>query len=209
MRYTKPKPDIARPLIISAPQDPPEFGDAYQLCARCGNPLVGGDICEVVPRSPEWLIYSHPRDSSECNSGKDKAVRGWLAVHNFLDELERERCDRIGSHDLPESWRDPTLVNVDGLSLPFVSLLDRPLVEAALQMVNDFRKALPKLDPPPPYREVDPRIFEAVRLLRREKLTYEQASIRVFGSGGQADSIRYWDNWYRQARQNAVHETKA
>ncbi len=139
MRYKKPKPDIARPFIISTPDDPPSFGDAYQLCARCGNPLVGGDICEVVPRSPEWLIYSHPRGSLECNSGKDKAVRGWSAVHKFLDELERERCDKVGSHDLPISWRVPTVVNVDRLSLPFVSLLDRPLLQAALKMVSyDF-----------------------------------------------------------------------
>ncbi len=77
------------------------------------------------------------------------------------------------------------------------------------RLVSEFRKALAKLDPPPPYREVDPRIFEAVRLLRREKLTYEQASIQVFGSSKQADSIRYWDNWYRQAKQNAVQEAKA
>lgn len=77
------------------------------------------------------------------------------------------------------------------------------------RLVNDFRKALPKLDPPPPYREVDPRIFEAVRLLRQEKLTYEQVSVRVFGSGKQADSIRYWDNWCRQATQNEIQEAKA
>ena len=77
------------------------------------------------------------------------------------------------------------------------------------RLVKDFRAAIRKLDPLPPFREIDPRIFEAVRLLSREKLTYEQASIQVFGSGNQAENIRYWDNWYRQARQNAVHEAKA
>lgn len=144
MRYKKPKPDIARPVIISAPQDPPEFGDAYQLCARCGYSLVSGAVCEVVSRLPEWLIYSHPRGSAVCNFGQDKAVRGWLAVHNFLDELERERSNKVGSHDLPESWRIPTVVNVDGLFLPFVSLLDRPLIEAALKLVSyDFSGETP------------------------------------------------------------------
>ena len=77
------------------------------------------------------------------------------------------------------------------------------------RLVSDLRKALAKLDPPPPYREVDPRIFESVRLLRLERPTYEQACIRVFGSGKQAESIRYWDNWYRQAKQNAEHKAKA
>lgn len=77
------------------------------------------------------------------------------------------------------------------------------------RIVSDLKKALPRLDPPPPYREVDLRIFEAVALLRLAKLTYEQASIRLFGSSKQAESIRYWDNWYRQAKQNAVQEAKA
>ncbi len=76
-------------------------------------------------------------------------------------------------------------------------------------LVEDFSAAIRKLDPPPPYREVDPRIFQAVRLLRQEKLTYEQASVQVFGSGNQAENIRYWDNWYRQVRQNALQEAKA
>ena len=77
------------------------------------------------------------------------------------------------------------------------------------RLVIDFRAAIRKLDPAPPYREVDPRIFEAVRLLRQEKLTYEQASVQVFGSGNQAENIRYWDNWYRQAKQNEIQEAKA
>lgn len=93
---------------------------------------------------------------------------------------------------------DPTICTVT---------IDRTVSQKRL--VKDFRAAIRKLDPPPPYREVDPRIFEAGRLLRQEKLTYEQASIRVFGSGNQAENIRYWDNWYRQAKQNEIHEAKA
>ena len=105
--------------------------------------------------------------------------------------------------------REPSVfVSVSkGDPLVCTAIFDRTASRTRLD--KDFRAAIRKLDPPPPYREVDPRIFEAVRLLRREKLTYEQASIRVFGSGNQAENIRYWDNWYRQARQNAVHEAKA
>ncbi len=108
-----------------------------------------------------------------------------------------QRAQRCSVH-ISVSPDDPTICTVT---------IDRTVSQKRL--VKDFRAAIRKLDPPPPYREVDPRIFEAVRLLGQEKLTYEQASIRVFGSGNQAENIRYWDNWYRQAKQNEIQEAKA
>ena len=108
-----------------------------------------------------------------------------------------QRAQRCSVH-ISVSPDDPTICTVT---------IDRTVSQKRL--VKDFRAAIRKLDPPPPYREVDPRIFEAVRLLRREKLTYEQVSVQVFGSGNQAENIRYWDNWYRQAKQNEIQEAKA
>jgi hypothetical protein len=48
--------------------------DGYQLCARCGRVMTAGEACEIVPRSADYLIYSHPY---KCSA---KAVKGWLAA---------------------------------------------------------------------------------------------------------------------------------
>jgi hypothetical protein len=50
-----------------------------------------------------------------------------------------------------------------------------------------------------PYRSVDPRIFDAVRLQEQENVSFQEASTRVFGNPDMAERIRYWrNNWSRQ-----------
>jgi hypothetical protein len=81
---------------------------------------------------------------------------------------------------------------------------DRTILEAVIdrtksqsRILGDLRKELGKCGVP--YRDVDPRIFEAVRLHEHDGLTYEEASIRTFGNDGKASSIRYWhNNWARK-----------
>ena len=45
-----------------------------------------------------------------------------------------------------------------------------------------------------PYRDVDPRIFEGVDLVRNEGLSVKEASIQVFGNSDYAEKIRSWRN---------------
>src|SRR5882672_3217441 len=50
-----------------------------------------------------------------------------------------------------------------------------------------------------PYRNVDKRIVEAIRLKFAQNITYEEAAIRVFGNEKLGRKIRYWQNrWQLQ-----------
>ena len=45
-----------------------------------------------------------------------------------------------------------------------------------------------------PYRAVDPRVYEAVELVRTENVSFREASILVFNSPDKCEQIRYWYN---------------
>jgi hypothetical protein len=81
---------------------------------------------------------------------------------------------------------DPTILT---------ALIDRTATRS--RIVEDLQGELAKFGVP--YRDVDQRIFEAVRLLKREGLSYSEASVRVFGYPDKAELIRYWqNNWGRR-----------
>ena len=75
------------------------------------------------------------------------------------------------------------------------AVIDRTASQTAI--IDDMRQELPRFDVP--YRDVDPRILEAIRVKSAENLTFEQASIWVFGDPNFARKIRYWQNrWQLQ-----------
>lgn len=60
------------------------------------------------------------------------------------------------------------------------------------KIMNDLRKELPKFAVP--YRNVDQRILEAIRVKSARNLTDEEAALGVFGDARYARQIRYWQN---------------
>ena len=97
--------------------------DGYQICARCGEPLVTGESAVVVPRSCSWLIYTHEINLS-CPS---KAVRGWKAVRlaEAVRKLENEDVFREAE---PHDFR--------GALHECVCLLDDKHIKAELKLVE-------------------------------------------------------------------------
>jgi len=76
-----------------------------------------------------------------------------------------------------------------------VALIDR--TASKTKIINELREALSEFAVP--YRNVDRRIVEAIRLKLAENITYEEAAIRVFGNAKLARKIRYWQNrWQLQ-----------
>jgi len=57
---------------------------------------------------------------------------------------------------------------------------------------QEIEATLKELDVPS--RPVDPGIFEAVEYKRKEGCSFEEASNKVFGDPGKAESIRAWYN---------------
>jgi hypothetical protein len=51
-----------------------------------------------------------------------------------------------------------------------------------------------------PVRQVDPRIFEALRLRKEQALSYPDASRAIFGSDDWAEKLRGWNNKLEAAR---------
>jgi hypothetical protein len=65
------------------------------------------------------------------------------------------------------------------------------------RIIANLREELRKFSVP--YRDVDQRILEAIRVKLTENITYEAASIWVFGDANFARQIRYWQNkWQLQ-----------
>jgi hypothetical protein len=70
------------------------------------------------------------------------------------------------------------------------ALIDRTAPQR--RIIDDLRLVLPQFAVP--YRELDPRIVEAIQVKLRENMTFEEASICVFGTPDYARVIRYWRN---------------
>jgi len=76
-----------------------------------------------------------------------------------------------------------------------VANIDRTASQTTI--INDLRQELSQFAVP--YRNVDQRILEAIRLKLAENITNEEAAIRVFGDVNFARKIRYWQNrWQLQ-----------
>ena len=76
-----------------------------------------------------------------------------------------------------------------------VANIDRTASQTTI--INDLRQELSKFAVP--YRNVDQRTIEAIRVKLAENLTYEEAAISVFGDVKFARKIRYWQNrWQLQ-----------
>jgi hypothetical protein len=76
---------------------------------------------------------------------------------------------------------------------------DRSILSIIIDRTTNLHtvmKALRRaLRPLVPYRPVDPRVFEAVRMIEAgEAKSYRHASIRLFGTPAKAEQIRYWRN---------------
>ena len=120
MRHPAPSPEsLARKPLI----------DGYQLCARCGNVLVEGDIVDVVSRLSNWLIYSHPAVCSE------NAVHGWQAVRY---------AEGIRNKPNAPTFRPAEPLEYFGIMRPCVCTLDDEHTEAELQLADfDFSSEAP------------------------------------------------------------------
>jgi hypothetical protein len=70
------------------------------------------------------------------------------------------------------------------------ALIDR--TASRRRIIDDLRRALPQFAVP--YRDLEPKILEAIRLKLTDNLTFEEASIFVFGTPDHARAIRYWRN---------------
>jgi|HubBroStandDraft_2_1064218.scaffolds.fasta_scaffold00415_6 hypothetical protein len=60
------------------------------------------------------------------------------------------------------------------------------------RIIDDLRRVLPQLAVP--YRELEPGIVEATRIKSTENISFEDASICVFGSPSRSRILRYWRN---------------
>jgi hypothetical protein len=49
----------------------------YELCQRCGHPIVNGQVAYVMWRAPEYGVFAH---SHQCSTRK---VRGWTSVLKY------------------------------------------------------------------------------------------------------------------------------
>jgi hypothetical protein len=97
--------------------------DGYQLCARCGGPLVAGESAVVVSRLPSGLIYAH-KIGSNCPS---KAVRGWKAARS---------AESIRKQQNKADARKAAPLYIAGSLHTCMSLLDDQHISAELALVE-------------------------------------------------------------------------
>jgi hypothetical protein len=76
---------------------------------------------------------------------------------------------------------DPTILT---------ALIDRTASQK--RILVDLRRALPQFAVP--YRELEKGIVDAIRIKLKENITFEEASICVFGTPDHHRTVRYWRN---------------
>jgi hypothetical protein len=76
---------------------------------------------------------------------------------------------------------DPTILTV---------LIDR--TASRTRILTDLKRVLPEFKVP--YRELDPRLAEVVRLKATRDLTLKEAATSVYGSRSLPRDVRYWRN---------------
>jgi len=90
---------------------------------------------------------------------------------------------RQPSVSLSVSKDDPTILT---------ALIDRTASQK--RILDDLRRALALPDLAVPYRELKPGIVKAILIKLTENITFEEASICVFGTPDRSRMIRYWRN---------------
>jgi hypothetical protein len=125
------------------------------------------------------------------------------AKSSELDKFNREGEQEVVEQDAVIATKRAPLAKPANDQQPAVALSvskDDPTILTALidrtasqkRILNDLRRALP--DFAVPYRELEPGIVEAIRRRIRENITFQEASIWVFGTPDLAGRIRYWRN---------------
>jgi hypothetical protein len=114
MRHKAPPPLNAKVEVIT---------DGYQLCARCGRPLLNGEPSIVAERSTTWRIYTHP----EGPSCPPKAVKGWLAVR---------RAEGIRASPNVATYRRAEPIELNGSVRESICILDQKHIDAELELVE-------------------------------------------------------------------------
>jgi hypothetical protein len=89
--------------------------------------------------------------------------------------------DKQSAVALSVSKEDPTILT---------AVIDRTASQK--RILDDLRRALPDLAVP--YRELEPGIIDAIRIKTTEKITFQNASICIFGTPDRCRTIRYWRN---------------
>jgi hypothetical protein len=91
----------------------------------------------------------------------------------------------------PANDQQPAVsLSVSGDPTILTALIDRTASQK--RILDDLRRALPDFDVP--YRELEPGIIEAILIKLRENITFQEASICVFGTPNRCRTIRYWRN---------------
>jgi hypothetical protein len=94
---------------------------------------------------------------------------------------EAEAMPEAGAVTLSVYGMDPLLLNAH---------IDRTASQSTI--VKDLQNQLTRFGVP--YRALDKRIPEAIRIKLDQDLTFEEASIRVFGNADFARRLRRWRN---------------
>ena|ERR1700674_5737209 len=127
-----------------------------------------------------------------------------------MSEQQSNRMNRAAIRCIPEPIGEPEGPKVAEMHQMQPSVIlsvrqeDRTTLVAVINrtvskttIINDLRQELSKFAVP--YRNVDQRILEAIRVKLAENITYEEAAIYVFGDASFARKIRYWQNrWQLQ-----------
>jgi hypothetical protein len=130
----------------------------------------------------------------QCSPGKARKVI------QFRGRKTRPRRDRevastraVIAHAEPGSGSSVIVRVRTGDSTHLEALIDRSAPRK--KIINDLREQLRQFAVP--YRErLDQRVLEGLRLYQEEGLTFDQASISVFGDPKSARTLRYWRNMW-------------
>ena len=126
-----------------------------------------------------------------------------MVISTQKDKFNRNGEEQMSENENVAKQEGPPVARKSSVSLSvcqgdqtiLAAVIDRTASQTAI--IKDLRQELPKFGVP--YRDVDPRILEAIRSKLTENLTFEQASIWVFGDPNFARKIRYWQNrWQLQ-----------
>lgn len=109
-----------------------------------------------------------------------------------MSEQCTEAPVRRASPAMPASDQQPAVslsVKKDDSTI-LMALIDRTASQK--RILDELRRALPDLAVP--YRELEPGLVKAIWIKLTEDVTFEEASICVFGTPDRSRLIRYWRN---------------
>jgi hypothetical protein len=113
---------LARPPENTTRQ---EIELGYQLCARCGHLMLIGELAEIVSRSFDWQIYSHPHRCAR------REPVGWRVLKR-IDLLQGKEND-----EKKVILREAVSRIIEGLELPAVCILNDEQIQVELSRLPD------------------------------------------------------------------------